>query len=266
MKRSGLDGRRPLMGPGDVGGAPLRMFIGWLFCLVVVFPVEGAAQDGTPPPPDRADIMVCLQDSYPDAICGTTQDEFIFCDGTRMSVDDVLPMFSERYPLGTQDNVPESDPGRTRYEPLFRKLYGADKAAVRAALADVTWLPGGESRTIKVNQRHAAAKQLQRVSQALEQLPSSISSRVSKTSGTFVWRKIRGTRRLSMHSFAIALDVGVGQYADFWKWRRTYRNRIPLEVVEIFERHGFIWGGKWKHFDTMHFEYRPELLHPRCAG
>jgi hypothetical protein len=30
--------------------------------------------------------------------------------------------------------------------------------------------------------------------------------------------------------------------------------------VEIFERHGFIWGGKWFHYDTMHFEYRPEML------
>ena len=37
-------------------------------------------------------------------------------------------------------------------------------------------------------------------------------------------------------------------------------NRIPYEIVEIFERHGFIWGGRWYHFDTMHFEYRPELL------
>jgi hypothetical protein len=34
-------------------------------------------------------------------------------------------------------------------------------------------------------------------------------------------------------------------------------------LVEIFERHGFIWGGNWSHFDTMHFEYRPELLNPR---
>jgi hypothetical protein len=32
--------------------------------------------------------------------------------------------------------------------------------------------------------------------------------------------------------------------------------------VEVFERHGFIWGGKWNHYDTMHFEYRPELLPP----
>ena len=32
------------------------------------------------------------------------------------------------------------------------------------------------------------------------------------------------------------------------------------EIVDIFERHGFIWGGKWYHYDTMHFEHRPELL------
>ncbi|WP_265937085.1 M15 family metallopeptidase [Aliarcobacter butzleri] len=28
----------------------------------------------------------------------------------------------------------------------------------------------------------------------------------------------------------------------------------------MFEKYGFIWGGRWYHFDTMHFEYRPELL------
>ena len=31
-------------------------------------------------------------------------------------------------------------------------------------------------------------------------------------------------------------------------------------IVDVFERNGFIWGGKWYHYDTMHFEYRPELL------
>ena len=37
-------------------------------------------------------------------------------------------------------------------------------------------------------------------------------------------------------------------------------NRIPPDIVAAFERHGFIWGGRWMHFDTMHFEFRPELL------
>jgi hypothetical protein len=31
---------------------------------------------------------------------------------------------------------------------------------------------------------------------------------------------------------------------------------------QVLEKHGFIWGGKWYHFDTMHLEHRPELLPP----
>ncbi|MCL2443985.1 MAG: M15 family metallopeptidase [Treponema sp.] len=30
--------------------------------------------------------------------------------------------------------------------------------------------------------------------------------------------------------------------------------------MKTFESQGFIWGGKWQLFDTMHFEYRPEIL------
>ena len=35
---------------------------------------------------------------------------------------------------------------------------------------------------------------------------------------------------------------------------------VETRIGEIFERHGFIWGGKWYHYDTMHFEYRPEFF------
>ena len=31
-------------------------------------------------------------------------------------------------------------------------------------------------------------------------------------------------------------------------------------IVKVFEKYGFIWGGRWYHYDTMHFEYRPEFL------
>ena len=30
--------------------------------------------------------------------------------------------------------------------------------------------------------------------------------------------------------------------------------------VDAFEAEGFIWGGRWYHFDSLHFEYRPELI------
>ncbi|MES0403835.1 MAG: M15 family metallopeptidase, partial [Hyphomicrobium sp.] len=56
-------------------------------------------------------------------------------------------------------------------------------------------------------------------------------------------------------------------HTDYWRQAKpgtdgtyAYKNKIPMEIVRIFEKHGFIWGGKWHHYDTMHFEYRPELL------
>jgi len=78
---------------------------------------------------------------------------------------------------------------------------------------------------------------------------------------------IAGTTRRSAHGYGIAIDIATTD-ADYWRWPRVrsdrspppWRNRIPQEIVDVFERNGFIWGGKWSHFDTMHFEYRPELL------
>jgi len=82
--------------------------------------------------------------------------------------------------------------------------------------------------------------------------------------GVYNFRKISGTNRLSTHSFAIAIDLNK-EYSNYWLWDKKgknieYKNKIPLEIVKIFEKYGFIWGGRWYHYDTMHFEYRPELL------
>jgi hypothetical protein len=66
----------------------------------------------------------------------------------------------------------------------------------------------------------------------------------------------------------MTIDINT-KYSDYWEWdckcsnekaEVNYKNRIPQLIVDIFEKHGFIWGGKWYHYDTMHFEYRPELL------
>jgi hypothetical protein len=38
------------------------------------------------------------------------------------------------------------------------------------------------------------------------------------------------------------------------------RRALRDERGRLSSDHGFIWGGYWYHYDTMHFEYRPELL------
>ena len=85
------------------------------------------------------------------------------------------------------------------------------------------------------------------------------------SAGTYHCRTIAGTERFSVHAFGAAVDINA-KYGDYWRWSGAepgeplnHRNRIPWEIVEIFEQHGFIWGGKWYHYDTLHFEYRPEL-------
>jgi hypothetical protein len=83
------------------------------------------------------------------------------------------------------------------------------------------------------------------------------------------WRTIAGTNRRSNHSYGIAIDLlprNLRGRHTYWQWgaseqidRNTYY--IPPDsVIKIFEDNGFIWGGKWDLIDTMHFEYRPEML------
>jgi hypothetical protein len=94
------------------------------------------------------------------------------------------------------------------------------------------------------------------------------------------FRYVEGTRSRSYHSYGLAVDLIPKSYAGkeaYWMWAANrharwweipYQKRwmAPEAVVRCFERHGFIWGGKWLLFDTMHFEYRPELLILAGAG
>ena len=79
--------------------------------------------------------------------------------------------------------------------------------------------------------------------------------------GTYYYRKVAGTNRLSAHSYGVAIDLDT-KYSRYWQWDKSHKfhNEFPKEIIDIFEKYGFVWGGRWYHYDTMHFEYRPELF------
>ncbi|MBV9489073.1 MAG: M15 family metallopeptidase [Verrucomicrobia bacterium] len=203
---------------------------------------------------------------------GTT---ILFADGRpktyqqRLANADPEDELWQAYPIGPNSYAPPQvnfDPGRYRCAALFKKMYGATAEEVESHLRTIPWLPKSTRQTVRVTTINGVDKQLAAVSAELDQLPKAEKKLVLKTAGTFNWRTIAGADQLSAHSFGIAIDINP-DYADYWRWGGTapdgsipYHNRIPRRVVEIFERHGFIWGGKWYHYDTMHFEYRPELL------
>ena len=85
------------------------------------------------------------------------------------------------------------------------------------------------------------------------------------------WRNVVGSQSKSFHSYGVAVDIlprSAGGRAIYWLWAGSYWWNIPHErryhppdvVIRAFESYGFVWGGKWLFFDTMHFEYRPEVI------
>jgi hypothetical protein len=123
--------------------------------------------------------------------------------------------------------------------------------------------------TVRFNAQNGAAKALESAGRDLAALLAQrpqLRQYVFPLGGTFAWRPIAGTKRLSPHSWGIAIDLNP-RHGAYWRDRKktgpeveAMRNNYPKEIVEVFEKHGFIWGGKWSHFDLMHFEYRPEMV------
>jgi hypothetical protein len=197
------------------------------------------------------------------------------------AVVDVAGIFACPYPEAVPrftTNDRHLDPGRFRNYRLLKAVYGDSAAAVRRELVGVKI--GGTS--VQFNRKNGAAAALGRVAAAIEADPvlrEFVHSLVRRDRGaisTFTWRTIQGTGMLSAHSFGIAIDIVDSASSGIGYWRWVDRNperaadwplffsqdRIwqpPPALVAVFEREGFIWGGKWYHFDPIHFEYRPEL-------
>lgn len=219
---------------------------------------------------------LALLEAYPDCIkeikdnfvVMVSGDKLVYDDGKqkdfmgRLDDSDIEDMFYDVYSLPDPKPAFQFDPGRSRSEALFKAMYGSSAEEVRKKLVDVEWI-GERVKFMSVN---GAADSLRAVARELTGYPEL--RPYLKSSGTFYWRPVRGAKRMSAHSYGIAFDIGVDK-SDYWLWKSgsndenkpvEYANRIPREIVEIFQKHGFIWGGAWYHYDTMHFEFRPELL------
>ena len=228
--------------------------------------------------PDLAARLKLLVAAYPESLAGVEGNTLLFKDGgppleiddgrakdhqTALAAGDVEDSLRQIYPLGACEAKPavDFDPGRIRSDALMMRLYGKSAKAVSADLVPVEWF--GE--TLRVTKRQGAAAALEKVRDALMAKPE-LKRYLAPSAGVFNWRKVSGAKNMSVHSFGAAIDLNT-KFADYWVWSGgkpgkvpKYANKYPLEIVEIFEQHGFVWGGRWYHYDTMHFEYRPDLI------
>ncbi len=216
-----------------------------------------------------------LAEAYPQ-IKACQHNKIIWQDGSSMPYDDgkretfdkilkradIEDMFTHSYLRGLYSHPPKNyDPGRYRNERFFRKMYGNAASAVKKRLTTIHWF-GQPVKVTTVNHVHRHLQAVEKELKKLLKTHPDYKKYLTPIGGTFKWRKIAGTQRLSVHSFGAAIDIHV-KYSAYWRWSKggyRYRNQILKAIVRIFEKHDFIWGGKWYHYDTMHFEYRPELL------
>lgn len=230
----------------------------------------------------------CLLEGYPDSVASANDQTVVLKNATtfpyrtsspkatwddKINNGDLATQLSQTYDAGGIDTPPSYlfDPGRLRYQPFFQALYGKDKSAIEKNLVSIEWPTLEGTKKLRVNAINGVDKKLYAVGQEIAKLPKS--ERIwAQGACTYEYRVIKDTDRLSMHSFGIAIDLAPAK-TQYWKGEAAsetakigYKNTMPLSIVSIFEKHGFIWGGRWYHYDTMHFEYRPELLAPKCVS
>mgnify|MGYP003648213582 CR=1 FL=1 len=229
---------------------------------------------------DTTASILSLKLAYPKHISEATNKYVAWHDGTRMPIAGglgLLSWFKGKSAGKAADNIiSKKDVLHARFEPVFKKMYGKSSKEVRRNLVTIYWMPHafGTRYPLRVTTVNGVDKKLRRISANLEKLPPRYYKYLENPGGSFYWRKVKGESALSTHSFGIALDINL-RYSNYWLWDfkktkkplsdlrthpLTVKNRIPMEIVDIFEKEGFFWGGRWYFYDTMHFEYRPDLL------
>lgn len=242
---------------------------------------------------DELKQLTQLKKAYPDFIKSVSRNSLTWFNGERISIKDKQynatvdtpslleqlnqPQYLSNKKIKCGTYTPTNDAGRIRNEVFFATMYGKNKNAVKNNLGTIYWMPNyfGHRYPLQITRVNGVNIKLKHVSHQLERLvkkhPDYLKY-LNNPGGAFHWRYIKNSHRQSPHSFGIAIDINTTQ-SNYWIWDTgitknkinqtdafPYKNRIPCEIVSIFENNGFIWGGKWRHYDTMHFEYRPELL------
>lgn len=261
-----------------------------VICLVKTISYLGDTEKNTSVVSDKSYIITLKQDifslmmAYPEYIIDievTDGDKvyLILKSGKKLLYDDgkektelekiqnpdLQDMMEQQYVLGSVDSLMPNDynPGRIRVYSLLQEVYGTNRQEIEKNLTGIKI----NSNYHRFNKNNAAAYFLENSMKELHQLAKTnpqIWSYIHPIGGTYNFRYISKTNRLSPHSFGIAIDLASNPN-DYWQWTTPAKGNkrlqsYPEAIVNVMESNYFIWGGKWGQFDIFHFEYRPEII------
>jgi hypothetical protein len=112
---------------------------------------------------------------------------------------------------------------------------------------------GGEPFSGRLRFHRVAAPALLAAFEEIERL--GLLGDIQSFGGAFAPRVVRGSvSRLSAHALGIAIDINVAANPFGQPPAPEGTPGSVLRLVPVFERHGFVWGGRSSR-DPMHFEY-----------
>jgi hypothetical protein len=80
---------------------------------------------------------------------------------------------------------------------------------------------------------------------------------VTHFSGSYNYRPIRGSSRLSSHAFGAAIDFDAARLP--FTYKETPASEMPQAVVDAFRKAGAFWGNDYRsRKDPMHFQWAHE--------
>jgi len=184
-------------------------------------------------------------------------------------------LFTEYDNTGPVDRLPR-ERRLPRSRDFLRAMFGRTESSVRRNCVTLTFL----DHEVTVNRVCAPAMtRIEREIKAASVYDPEVRSFIQNLEVVYSFHRktVKGSRTLSFHAYGLALDLiptsYSGKHAN-WMWSRAWKRgwyRIPREdrwsppsaVLNAFKRNGFIWGGDWIRFDTVHFEFRPEIAYKR---
>jgi hypothetical protein len=156
---------------------------------------------------------------------------------------------------------------------FYSALYGSTQKEIEKNILSIEFL------NFKVRVNKSIEEPLKRVEKEIQDLSkideeTRVFLKEIGSASSYVYRNVAGTSSMSLHSFGISIDLVPKPNIKkqvYWRWTANWNKEwfntpfkdrwmIPPQVVQIFEKNGFVWGGKWLYFDTIHFDYSPELL------
>jgi hypothetical protein len=119
-----------------------------------------------------------------------------------------------------------------------------------------SWMPTAVVTRIQCHR--LVAQSLKRILQGILDHYGSIErvrgARMHLFGGVYNFRRISGSANLSTHAYGAGIDLDPDNNPLGKEWAPD-SGMIPMEVVEIFEREGWKWGGRFRNRkDCMHFQ------------